>query len=109
MKRTQRGLKNGILICLVSILTILGPGKSARAQYDTWIRVDLPVESYHWELNGVHFTSSNEGWAVGEALREYERDARRYIRTFAILLHYLNGTWKSVDLPPETGSGTPLP
>jgi photosystem II stability/assembly factor-like uncharacterized protein len=65
MKRTQHALKNWMFILLISILTILGPGKSAQALWGTWNRVDLPIESDDWELNGVHFTSPYEGWAVG--------------------------------------------
>ncbi len=46
--------------------------------------------SSSWTLNGVHFTSSDEGWAVGD----HEKLPGR-----GVLLHYLNGLWTSVIAP----------
>jgi hypothetical protein len=45
-----------------------------------------------WHLNSVHFTSANEGWAVGE-------DSSCDPLLSGVLLHYLNGTWTSVNPP----------
>ena len=94
MKRTQRGFKNWILICLVSIVTILGLGKSAPALWGTWVRVDIPIESRDWELNGVYFTSPDEGWAVG-----WDNEHRE-----GILLQYFYGDWYRDYLLRESGA-----
>ena len=54
-----------------------------------WTNVDPPYVSSNWSLYGVHFTSSNEGWAVGEDSANSK----------GVLLHYLSGVWASVNLP----------
>ena len=54
-----------------------------------WINIEPPDVSSNWSLNSVHFTSSNEGWAVGED----SANSR------GVLLHYLNGTWTSINPP----------
>jgi hypothetical protein len=59
-----------------------------------WTHVSPPYVSPGWSLRGVHFTSSNEGWAVG-----YDSENSR-----GVLLHYLNGTWIVVN-PPYVSSG----
>ena len=56
---------------------------------DTWTTVSLPSVSEKWELHNVHFTSSNEGWAVGED------DANKK----GVLLRYSGGIWTSVPPP----------
>jgi hypothetical protein len=63
----------------------------------TWTSVDPPVVGTEWwewwGLVAVHFTSADEGWAVGN-----QPDNNR-----GILLHYHNGTWTSVDPPSMSG------
>lgn len=44
--------------------------------------------NWGWELYSVHFTSSNEGWAVGTALEE---QSNYIFPNKGILLHYKNG------------------
>jgi hypothetical protein len=48
-----------------------------------------------WNLFGVHFTSKDEGWAVGRIMYENNNPG--------VLLHYLNGHWVSVT-PPEVSN-----
>ena len=55
-------------------------------QNGTWTSVTPPDVSKAWDLEGVHFTSPTEGWAVG-----YNQMDKR-----GVLLHYQNGTWTSV-------------
>jgi hypothetical protein len=63
----------------------------------TWTAVSPPyVSSPEWELWGVYFTSSSEGWAVGV-------DAEGSVQ--GLLLHYLNGTWTAVS-PPYVSSSS---
>jgi parallel beta-helix repeat protein/predicted outer membrane repeat protein len=58
-----------------------------------WVLADVPSLGSEWYLNGIHFTSPTEGWAVGG-------DA-----TQGVLLHYSGGTWTSVT-PPDVGAGS---
>ena len=57
-----------------------------------WTSVAPPfVTNETWTLEGVHFTSESEGWAVG---RVWWAD-----QSPGVLLHYLNGQWSKVDPP----------
>jgi hypothetical protein len=59
-----------------------------------WIHISSPtVNTDSWELNSVHFTSPDEGWAVGWAL---ETD---WSNENGVLLHYSRGAWKSISPP----------
>jgi hypothetical protein len=58
-----------------------------------WLIFPTPYVSANWYLEGVHFTSPNEGWAVG----------RDFSNNEGVLLHYLNGSWIKVD-PPNVSS-----
>jgi photosystem II stability/assembly factor-like uncharacterized protein len=58
----------------------------------SWIVIDPPDVSTYWGLSDVHFTSSNEGWAVGW-------DDEDYPSGKGILLHYLNGSWIAISTP----------
>jgi len=58
--------------------------------YADWTPVSLPDVSQNWGLSGVHFTSSNEGWAAGID----------YTNKRGTLLHYHDGSWTS-DTPPD--------
>jgi len=59
-------------------------------QSGVWTSDVSPNVSPYWCLDGVHFASLNEGWAVG-------MDGR--LGGTGLLLHYQNGTWTSVTLP----------
>ena len=48
-----------------------------------------------WTLLGVHFTSKDEGWAVGRIMYSQNNPG--------VLLHYLDGHWVSVT-PPEVSN-----
>jgi hypothetical protein len=54
--------------------------------------------SEEWYLNAVHFTSADEGWAVG---RDYGNATAG--NATAVLLHYHNGSWTSVTPPAFDG------
>ena len=57
-----------------------------------WTSVTPPTVSGDWWLDGIHFTSPNEGWAVGgSSSGENNR--------IGVLFHYQNGTWTSVTPP----------
>ena len=38
----------------------------------SWVSVAPSVVSSHWYILGVHFTSADEGWAVGGMLQTFE-------------------------------------
>ena len=54
-----------------------------------WTSVPPPAVSSNWSLAGVHFSSSNEGWAVGAD----SANGR------GVLLRYSSRTWTSVSPP----------
>ena len=54
-----------------------------------WTSVVPPSVSTPGYLAGIHFSSDNEGWAVGEDSKNKK----------GVLLHYSNGSWKSVTSP----------
>jgi hypothetical protein len=74
------------LILLFSHSSVCGDWTSAYAE---WTSVTPPTVSETWWLKAVHFTSPDEGWAVGWNAT-YKTGA---------LLHYQNGTWTSVAPP----------
>ena len=61
--------------------------------YAGWEVVDTPFVSAFWDLRSVHFTSKDEGWAVGGD----------DVRKEGVLLHYKDGKWNEV-LPPTVSS-----
>ncbi len=54
----------------------------------SWSAVTTPTVSSDWGLMAVHFTSSNEGWAIGSNAQPNYK---------GVLLHYLNGSWTFID------------
>ena len=74
----------GVFIISLSLLLF-----SSSFVYGQWDSVNPPSVSSAWDLYGVHFTSANEGWAVG-----YDWENQR-----GVLLHYEGGTWTSVTPP----------
>jgi hypothetical protein len=61
-----------------------------------WATVTPPIMNTDWGLEGVHFTSSDEGWAVGG-------DYTDPTRAKGMLLHYSGGVWTSETPPSESG------
>jgi hypothetical protein len=54
--------KNRILVLLIFSITL---PLSNSLVYAEWTVITPPVSSSLWSLTGIHFTSTNEGWAVG--------------------------------------------
>ena len=71
--------------------------KGVLLQYtdEQWNSVNLPHPPLNgdWLLSGVHFTSENEGWVMGQQLSGSE----------GVLLHYSNGTWSYDSTLPAFG------
>ncbi len=61
--------------------------------YGQWAIVSPPRLSTNWWVNGIYFTSPEEGWAVGG----HESNQ-------GVLLHYSGGQWTSVASPPVSAS-----
>ena len=61
--------------------------------YGQWKSVTPPTLSGEWTLLDVHFTSANEGWAVGYGAYE------------GTLLHYKDGNWTLAE-PPMHANGS---
>jgi hypothetical protein len=59
-------------------------------QAGNWTSVNPPAVSSSWDLNAVHFTSADEGWAVGQV---------RNMGSMGALLHYKDGVWTSITPP----------
>ena len=72
-----------------------------------WEPVTLPSASSNWYLVGVHFTSPEEGWAVGQDLggssSDYPDASGTATTGEGVLLHYLNGSW-NLAAPPSVSS-----
>ena len=79
------------VLILISIFFILSVPSTL--VYAEWANVNPPNVSSDWELFGVHFISSNEGWAVGED----------FINNRGVLLHLVGGSWSSAT-PPTVSS-----
>jgi hypothetical protein len=86
MKKALNCVKKWILIWFIPFIFLfcLNP-----FVYGEWTSVSPPPVSSGWNLNGVHFTSSGEGWAVGDDYKNFR----------GVLLHYSAGTWTSVSPP----------
>jgi hypothetical protein len=78
----------GISVTVFLLLAFLIP--EGRAE---WVPVDPPTVSTAWVLNGVHFPSAAEGWAVGTDTAGKK----------GVLLHWINKSWTSVAAP-DAGS-----
>jgi hypothetical protein len=63
----------------------------------SWAPLMHPYLHENWYLYDVHFTSSNEGWIVGNGF--FDGANMR-----GIILHYLNGILTAID-PPAASSG----
>ena len=81
-------------VIFLSFSVILFSYSSVLAQ---WISVTPPAVSDGQYLGGVHFTSADEGWAVGS------RKVGEWWHLIGVLLHYQGGTWTSVA-PPDVCS-----
>ena len=72
-----------------------------------WEAVTPPSVGSNWHLAGVHFTSPDEGWAVGGDLGGASSEDPGASGTATtgggVLLHYANGSWSSV-VPPSVSS-----
>ena len=83
-----------ISLCISFGICIVFSGAIA---YGGWESIHLPYVSSGWDLRGgCHFTSSNEGWAVG----------LNGELNIGVLLHYLNGEWlvPVPPVPPDIGN-----
>ena len=86
----KRGCYNSWIFLLIVLCSLLF---SKSSLYGQWTSVTPPTVSVDWLLAGIHFTSADEGWAVG-----YDS-----INTKGVLLHYQDGIWTSVTPPEVSG------
>jgi hypothetical protein len=89
MRLTRNHSIKGIFIFFASLLTLLFVQSLAHSQ---WTSVTPPTITGDWNLLDVHFTSANEGWAVG-----WDDTNDR-----GVLLHYQTGIWTSINPPDGT-------
>jgi hypothetical protein len=68
-----------VFLLFLPFLFVLFSHSSAHAQ---WASVIPPDVSEEWDLRGVHFTSADEGWAVGP----------NWGTGRGVLLHYRTGS-----------------
>jgi hypothetical protein len=94
MNKIAFARKKGFYLVIMIVTVLLLPSSVVFAK---WTSVTPPDVSSGWGLNGVHFTSSSEGWAVGT-----DNSNGR-----GVLLHYSNDTWASVT-PPDVSSNWAL-
>ena len=90
MKNLVSNLRKGVFLLVLLFTFLTYPNSRVYAE---WSVISPPYLSPNWYLNGVHFTSSNEGWAVGD-------DS---VNERGVLLHYYNGIWTAIN-PPNVSS-----
>ena len=74
---------------------------SVTIAYGGWESINPPYVSTDWDLSSIHFTSPNEGWAVGT---DYSAVGPDYSNEWkGVLLHYFNGNWTAI-YPPYVSS-----
>jgi len=90
MKKVVFSLRKGAFLpgILIAILLII-----VSSAYAEWTILKPPNINSDWDLVGVQFISSNEGWAVG----------KDFLNKKGVLLHHLNGIWTSIQ-PPEVST-----
>jgi hypothetical protein len=88
--------KRGLIPSVAFVVSLL----SSCLVYAGWENVVPPSVDYVWELRGVHFTSSHEGWAVGGHRSQGEPNG---IWKGGALLHYSGNAWSNVT-PPSVSS-----
>ncbi len=95
MTLTANNHSKWALALLLPFIILLLSHSSVRAQ---WTSVPPPTVDGNWFLTGVHFTSANDGWAVGT---NYVGADSSHV---GVLLRYQNGSWASVAPPPTVSS-----
>ena len=83
-------LKKRVSVLFLAFPILLFPNSLVYSQQ--WTSVPPPPVSTRWWLNGIHFTSPDEGWAVGGTSASGNSKG--------VLLHYSGSTWTSVRPPP---------
>ena len=68
-----------VFLLFLPFVILLLSYSSARGQ---WASVTPPDVSTYWDLRGVHFTSADEGWAVG---MDYSNRSAALLRTLSFL------------------------
>ena len=76
-------LKGPVLIGLLAITMLLLSGSLVCAG---WVALSPPNVSSDWSLYGVHFTSADEGWAVGSDIYNGK----------GVILHFVDESWTSI-------------
>ena len=82
--------KKNVGVVILSLFVLLF---SSSFVYGQWESINPPSVSSDWQLEGVHFTSGTEGWAIG-----YE-----WTNSKGVLLHHSWGAWTPVP-PPSVSS-----
>ena len=87
MKRRDCSYRT-VVIGLLALTMLLLSGSLVDAG---WVTISPPDVSSDWSLYGVHFTSADEGWAVGS--ETYDILGRRR----GVLLHFTDESWTPID------------
>jgi len=91
MGLTRNQCAKWVFLFLLPSIIILFSHSLVRAQW----HLVYPQGITHSNLSGVHFTSADEGWAVGT-----DGSTANWI---GVMFHYQNGTWTKVTPPTVSG------
>jgi uncharacterized protein YbdZ (MbtH family) len=87
--KKRNGSYRMLVIGLLALTMLLLSGSLVFAG---WFALSPPNVSSDWSLYGVHFTSADEGWAVGS-------DISNMLSKKGVLLHFVDESWTSIDPP----------
>ena len=87
--KKRNGMCRAVRVGVLVLMLLLLPGSLVFA---AWVNLSPPAVGQDWGLYGVHFTSADEGWAVGSETYEI-------VRRRGVLLHFVDDAWTQADVP----------
>jgi len=89
LMKKRNGMCRAVRVGVLVLMLLLLPGSLVFA---AWVNLSPPAVGEDWALYGVHFTSADEGWAVGSETYDI-------VRRRGVLLHFLDDAWIPTDVP----------
>lgn len=73
-----------------------------RVSGQSWTKMDVPALEGKWSLNGIHFTSATNGWAVGY----FDESTVSKGDSKGLVLQFKNGNWVKADIAAPSANWT---
>ncbi len=87
LMKKRNGMCGAVWFGVLVLTLLLLPGSPVFA---AWVNLSPPAVGQDWGLYGVHFTSADEGWAVGSETYDI-------VRRRGVLLHFVDDAWTPID------------